>query len=165
MSALQNKCFNPDMELIYGGVPSGWGAGSSDGLYTSFGAYAFGAATNTYHARLTRTAATGSAWIVSSAFPVVGGKQIFANCYLRTSGWQNLAMSVIEYDSNWSTVAVTTLPALADGWSWRSYIGTACTTWNKVLAPTAAYAIVVIGGSSVANPAYIDLDLVSVSYH
>jgi len=167
--------YNPDMEIVSGGVPAGWSVGGTvPAVLSNQSGYAGNAQTNYNYARVSTTQTSGVVWLVSDQFAVKGGQQLFVNAYIRSS-MRNVSMGIAEYDVNHSPVQNDSGPSYNPGsWGYVNYlqqIASTCSgaaiaqdqcSWHVTLQPNTAYAIVTINGQPAATaPSYLDVDTVS----
>jgi hypothetical protein len=177
VSAQLDLVYNPDMEIVSNGAPAGWAVGGSVPVsLTSQSGYGGGnAKTNYSYARVSTSSTIGSVWLVSNMVPVKGGRQLFANAYLRAS-MNNVYLAVVEYDSNKNRLRNDAGPRFTPaGWQYVNYLQTVASTcsgssvdsdlcsWHVTLRPDTAYVVLTVNGNPRApGPSYLDVDTVSV---
>jgi hypothetical protein len=165
LSSVENLIYNPDLELLTGGVPTSWGFGSSSGNNTTFtagGPSQANACTNSYYGRITRTAASGSVWMNVPPFNATNpsGKKLYLNFFLRSS-MTNIYPAIYEYDSGGHFIRTQTgVSYTPSTWMWYNYL--ACVgTQSFPLATNTSLIRISIVGTSMSNPSYLDVDTIS----
>jgi hypothetical protein len=161
---VENLIPNADLESITGvpAVPTGWGFGSSTGTFTTFAALAGAAQTNTYCGRITRTTNSGSVWMNVPLFNVTGasGKKLYIDFFLRSS-MTGVYPAINEYNAAGGFIRTQTGTSYTPGtWTWYNYremVGSQSFTLD-VNTRSIRMSIV---GTSVSNPAYLDVDTIS----
>jgi hypothetical protein len=166
LSSLENLIYNSDLEIpATGAVPTNWGFGSSptgNTTFTAGGPSQANACTNSWYGRITRTVASGSVWMNVPAFAIGSptNKKLYVNFFLRSS-ITNISPTIHEYDGNWDSLGMQTGTSYTPlTWTWYNYrtsVGAQSFTLNNATRNI----IVTINGTSISNPAYLDVDTVS----
>ena len=167
--------YNPDMEIVTGGVPTNWASGGATGtnpVLTSV-TDATSSATNTHFARVTcSNPGAGSIWLNSptATLSVTGTRAMSANCFIRFKNLNNVHMVVKEYNSGGGLLvthtglASTALDTAPNG-AWYSYsYNPGDTNWYWTLNSATAKVSVTINGT-IRTPnilTYLEVDTVSV---
>lgn len=163
MSALNNLIYNPDAELVSGGRPIGWAAGSSGSIiFSTGGPSAADAAANNYYARIQCNTPNASVWMNAPTITVTGGTKLFVNSYIR-SNMRDVFMLVNEYNSNWGFIKRESGPLYQPtGWSMNNYLARAG-SWSAQLDGATHYVIVSVLGTGNGGQSYLDVDVMSAS--
>jgi hypothetical protein len=157
---------NGDFETVVSGAPQHWsGGGNTAFWFGAIGPQASDAATGLWYGRV-RADQPGSVWMSSDMTPVVGGKRLFVNAYLRSNlAWVNI--DVHEYDASGVQVGATTsgprwTPPTTT-WQWYDYLHAVGSFSVQLRSDTKWVIVAPAGATGSAIPGYLDVDALSVS--